>query len=383
MNKLIPVKRMNKNGVMVTKHVREDSLTTTSSQNLPPAALPPVTPPEDTGLAKRIRRLDARLPMTFNRSKFNICASERLSPWFRDVYAFSCTGNELYAMLERLPVDDALVLTSVGLKPDQIDNFLKKQKWYPDALVDNTELVADLRARGADARDYVELALTEPLEYVSDSSIADAVEVKSLYCDHYSDTTFGPRNTYPALLLNEQINLSDLKEIGVDRCAETEYFETVLIRLKNGGSVSTAEEIRGVLERAEQAPERYLRKNERIRVNGNRALLAVNFGVEVADTARNPPVVMHAGSYAREQGCGNPEALEFCTFMNAVMTEPYAGHVDQYGYVDHWFGPWKESSVAGVPLSKIIEGVQDGLSAKQIIAVNNEGISRSVSEGWL
>ena len=383
MSKLVPVKRMNKNGVMVTKHVREDSTTKTSASNISAVAIPPVTPPEDKELAKRIRRLDARLPMTFNRSKFNIHASERLSPWFRDVYAFSCTGNELYAMLERLPVDDALVLTAVGLKPDHLDNFLKKQKWDPDVLVDNTALVTELRARGADARDYVELALTEPLEHVPDSAIADAVEVKSLYCDHYPETTFGPRSTYPSLLLSERIKLSDLKDIGVERCAETEYFQTVLIRLQNGESVCTVDEIRGVLERAEQAPEPHLRKHELIRINGNRALLAIDFGVEIADKAVNPPVIMHAGVYAREHGCTHSEALAFCTFMNAVMTEPYASHVDQYGYVDHWFGPWKESSKAGVPLDKIIEGAQDGLSAQQIIAVNNESIPRSVSGGWL
>lgn len=382
MSKLVAVKRMDKTGKLVTRHVRADKVQNASS-DIPAPANPPAAPHKvtDPGLARRIRRLDARVPMTFRRDNLPIRANPRLEPWFREVYSMSTTGNELYSLLEKLTVDDAIVMAAAGVNSKNVDAFIRKQKWE---VIDNTGIVSQLRARGVDARDYIEVALEDSAETASVSAILDAAEVKTLYNDSSYADRFGPRNIYSSYLINEQINMVDLKELGQDHCADTEHFGRVLLRLKSGKSVCTVRELRKMLDRAEKKGlPNHIRQHERIRITGSRALLAAGFGIDIAEKTTNTPVVNYAGNLALDRDCTREQALEFCEFINGLITNDYASHIDQYSEVDMWFAVWREPHEAGVSNDRIVEGQRQGLSDKQIIEANTEGVPLSITGGWL
>lgn len=379
MSNLVPEKRLDKNGRLVTKHVR------TSGDGKAPTALPKVSvkspkkqTKEDRALEKRVRRLDSRLLYSFDSNRYTIEADERLKPIFQDGYSPRCTHNEFYDMLERLNVSDAIVLLSNGLKADKLDAFCKKNK-FEDRLVDNSELVAELRARGITATGYFEMACGSD-KPKSQKALIDAAECHEMYPIKTYASVYEASRVYPMYLLNEQINLSDIKDIGVERCSDPERFRGILLKLKKGESRSTALEIGEMMDRTKNIDIGLASTgNNLLHIYGARASLAMELGSEIAEKAKNPRFIVDTLDVAREKNLSHEDTVAYCSFVNEVF-DANEDYTDVYMLVDSFtFDLWK----AGVSPEHAKAGFDQDMTMGQIIAIHSENITPSVASGWL
>jgi hypothetical protein len=379
MTNLIPEKRLDKNGRLVTKHVRA------SGANIAPTSLPKVAAKsqkkqtkEDRALEKRIRHLDYRILYNFHSDRYAIEADERLKPIFQEVYSPRCTHNEFYDMLERLNVSDAIVLLTNGLKADKLDTFCKRNK-FEDRLVDNREMVAELRARGIAVPVFFEMACGSD-KPKSQKALIDAAECHEMYPVKTYASVYEAGRVYPMYLLNEQINLSDIKDIGVDRCADPERFRGILLKLKKGESRSTALEIGEMMDRTKSIDvDLASTGNNLLHIYGARASLAMELGAEIAEQAKNPRFIVDALDVAHENDLSHEETVAYCNFVNEVF-DANEDYTDVYMLVDSFtFDIWK----AGVSPEHAKAGFDQDMTVGQIIAINSENITPSVASGWL
>lgn len=378
MTNLVPEKRLDKNGRLVTKHVR--SVETAAG----PVSLPrvPVAKPQkakvDKALEKRIRRLNDRIFFNFNADKFEPPTSEVLKPIIYDAYHPGCTHNEFYDMLERLPLSETIVLLNYSLRAKHLDDFAKKNK-FESYLVDNSELVGKLRERGITAPVYFQLVTSRDGTSASIDDLVDAAECRELYPNGRYDGMFEPSQLYPQYLLAGQIRLSDLKDLGVERCKDTENYRTVLLRLAKGESQCTAKEIATILNKT-AAKDRENSSTGVSRVNsGARAYLAMNLGIEMAESTRNPKAVEAAFDVAAQRELSLDDSISFCRFANEFFEEGDNSSdvfmLPEYVLYDLW--------QAGVPVDLSKDSLDKDLTTGQIIAIHTEGIESSVSSGWL
>lgn len=370
---------MDKNGRLVTKHVLSSG-NKNARNTLPKASIESKKKQakEDRALEKRIRRLDSRLLYNFDPDRYTIEADERLRPIFQEGYNPSCTHNEFYDMLERLSISDTIVLLSNRLKADKLDLFVKKNK-FEDRLVDNSELVTELRARGITASGFFEMACGAD-KPKSQKALIDAAECHELYPVKTYASVYEASKVYPMYLLNEQINLSDLKEIGVERCSDTERFRGILLKLKKGESRSTALEIGEMMDRTKAVDvDLASTGNNLLHIYGARAALAMALGADFAEKAKNPRFIVDALDVAHEHDLSHEECIAYCNFVNEVF-DANENYTDVYMLVDSFtFDVWK----AGVSPEHAKAGFDNDMTVGQIIAINAENVAPSVASGWL
>lgn len=377
---LTPEQRQDKNGKTTTRWVRKD---TSPARSLLPSVklvvIPPTRQQKDDQKArdKRIRHMNQRGLTGYRTSEYAMYPSEKLSHLFMDRYSVSLSDNDVYALLEKMSVSDALVLAANDVTPDKITPKILK-------LVnreDNTGLVKQLRERGVRFADYASVSLRESsLDYTQEQRV-DAAEILSMFTGSQYDGTFGAREVYSDYLLQDQIKLSDLKEIGVDYCGDTNTFPMLLLRINNGKSKCTAAELGAMLDRTKNLHTEGLRQYEINSVINDRADLAVAYGVELAEKAVNPIFINYAVDVLNQTGeHSKEEKLAFCEYVNDVCPEPFNG--DRVGWRNK-VTLLTEIFDAGVAPDKARDAMAAGLTASQMIAIHSEGIAPSVAGGWL
>jgi hypothetical protein len=314
----------------------------------------------------------------FDRGRYSIEADEQLKPIFQEVYSPSCTHNEFYDMLERVNISDAIVLLSYRLKADEIDSFAKKNN-FEDRLVDNSELVTELRARGIAAPTYFEMACGDE-KPKSQKALIDAAECHELYPIKTYASIYEASKVYPRYLLNEQINLSDLKDIGVERCTDTEQFRGILLKLKRGESKCSALEIGEMMDRTKSIDvDLASTGNNLLHIYGARASLALNLGTEIAEEAKNPSFVVEAMDVCKGKELSHEDTVSYCGFINEVF-DANENPNDVYMLVESYmFDLWK----AGVSPEHAKAGFGQDMTVGQIMAIHTEGVAPSVASGWL
>jgi hypothetical protein len=145
MNNLVAVKRVNKHGVMVTRHVRADNAQTGGLTSMPSPTLgKPVESSREKrdrlALDKRLKRLVKPRNRSLNRKKMGLYGTQALEKFFKTSYKITCSDDDFYTVFEKLRFPDTVILMSAGLKAEQRDLFIERNN-FQYYVEDNAELV--------------------------------------------------------------------------------------------------------------------------------------------------------------------------------------------------------------------------------------------------
>lgn len=382
MSNLVPVRRANKHGVMVTRHVRADNTKTGGLTSMPSPTLgKPVESPREKrdrlALDKRLKRLVKPRNRSLNRKKMGLYGTQALEKFFKNSYKIACSDDDFYTVFEKLRFPDTVILMSAGLKAEQRDEFIERNN-FQYYVQDNAELVEGLRSRGIPLESYLAVINNPALEYRETPFILDAAETHSLMPGD-PDHSYA-RGTLTAYVGADVVSLDDIKALGPERCGTAE-FVNLLPKFKNGSTKCTATELAEMLERMEEDDPAIISDYDHRLLTSVRARAAARYGVPFAEAIENPMSVYYSEEEADKMDVD--KAMDFLTYVDqATWDEP----IDKFDKNDRWgtiAADKKALWEAGIAPDVAREGLESGMRADQIIGIRQHGIEPVVSSGWL
>jgi len=377
MSNLVPVKRVNKNGVMVTKHVRADATQHNGSLMPAPSLAKHVksarVTKERAALDKRLKRMDKPRNRSFNRKKMGIYGTPVLEKLFKTTYKFNCSDNDFYTLLERLRLSDVFILMSAGLKPEQRDAFIERNNFH-HYEEDNAELVEGLRSRGIPLDNYLETVNNPVLEYIETPLLLDAAETYVMFS--HEDYSYA-KGILPGCVGSKIVSLDDIKALGVNRCGYSDFIY-LLPEFKNGNAKCTAVELAEMLDRLKESDDDDL--DHRI-LESVRSRLAVKFGVPFMESVDHPMSLWYAESYL--VGMDDDTAVKFLNYVDKATWDETIPKFDNETKWVQIAADKKTLWESGIDADTAREGLESGMTAEQIIGVHQHGIAPIVSSGWL
>ena len=369
MPNLIPEKRLDKNGVLTTKHVRATPRTPAMRR----------TPPAPT-LAASSKGLKLRPAQTQQREQFfsSFTYDARRSMEARRTgdrdYQFTASDTEVYDVLSVTHGGNALVLLALGIRSaDDARAYLLKNG-EGDLLTDNSELVQEMLKRNISPQYYLENTNTSAGTVRFDSPfLADAIEfstIKSLEDSfHRSETR--------ALILDGEITLADIKTIGASRLKNFDRLRGISDTLRDyhkGNLDCSIEDIKDFVTRANdeglvlghfKSAVHLLRNFDREKMDEVKDLrtFAAIFNPKVKDLKAEA----HRAHYASllMDGLAAAEVPRSARYFGAEFPKDV-----------------ETLRSAGIEAKDAYPLMNDGMTAQQVVGVLN-GVNVAVSEGWL
>lgn len=379
MSNLKAEKRLDKNGRLVTRHVLAGAPskagTAIPSPGLPARSEHPRKKQERIALERNVKALDKVRAKNFSRKKMGIYANQRLEKFYKETYKFSSTDNDFYTVMEKLSFGDTIVLMNAGLKAFQVDEFIERNKYQP-STADNTELVAELRSRGISVASYVAARTNN---FVWDENTLDAAETHQLLSARGFGPDYSGRDIYVSHVGCQSIALADMKAIGLDRC-DRAYgdFAHLLHEIAKGNAKCTAQELGDMLDHYDKRSADDAKDRTLMCV---RSRFAVKYGTQFVESIEDPMVLYYAEDDANDMDAG--AAMEFLAYSDQVGSDEPMERYDRDGKWQDLAANKKVLWESGIPVEAAREGLAAGMSAQQIIAVQQNGVAASVSSGWL
>ena len=364
MVELTPVKRVDKNGVLTTKHVRADV------QQKSPISVPaPAIGTPKAKYAAPAKASTVQKRWRVNKDKWGACDEELKSLYterFKPSQTYDCSDAEAYDVMSAVSPENALPLLATGIRSaSQARRFLTDEG--VDHLKEDNSILADQAiARGLPAPEFIDFA-GKYSGYTDLTSFFDAAECWTNTELRDADAarsknTPSPLKPLREMILDYQIAWSDIKKIGFRTVAQrsrgADRLVNHLVRLQNGTSgFKSASEIAEV-----------------IRVGSS------SIDLDIADLygiagyrkidQKNRLVANDLSDALREREHSPEERFRIYEYMMKVgRTTDYRGMIALYE--------------AGISAKKAHEGITNNLSANQIIGLHSGEVSPSISSGYL
>lgn len=354
---LIPELRADKNGKMVTRHVRNGQ-PVASQGNIPAPQLGAKKKAEPK--ASTTQKRHEMISIKYASEDLRKAASR--NGYVVDICHFTCSDEEAYSVLSVVGFDDALALLNAGIRTKhEAQDFLAEHNLrYLEE--DNSELV-----REAIERKMPAIPAIEGFKYANPQrptyfDAAEAYSIKTL-----RDATGSPIGI-PHMVLMDEISLEDIKHIGATRLAKAEKNMIMgvtdeLKAIHAGTSKYDIDTLKKLIIKEEENYGSYLIDSIRF-ANTYGADLVLGLknyyrGLNNLDAMRKSELTVEdKGKIIQLED--NLEARKISIPLDNVM----------------------KLHDAGVPETKIIEGLEAGLSVPEIIALH-EGVEASLTSGWL
>lgn len=359
---LTPEQRLDKNGRLVTRHVRSTPAATTAT--VMPAPTLRAAPAKERK-AKTVQNEHKGIEMraSLDRRLRDICRAESR---VYSIARFTCSDAEAYDVLSVTgnPAN-ALCLLAAGIRTQQHARKFLAKNGLTDLAADNSEVVDECISRGLPAIPVL-LSLADFHLSLRDRWPAyyDAVEAQSV-------RALRDKTNIPHLVLTGQVSLQDVRTVGATRIAEAESrFLAVQDQLKaihEGVSPYDAKTLKQLIMLSEGG---YY--NSFINPLHMADMYGADFvlGLHDYDTAtefHNKLNTISGTTYDRAA------KAELIKLNDDVMVRRKRGMRPEDLCVLY---------DAGVSADEIADGLDREMTVQQIIAVK-EGVSASVSSGWL
>lgn len=363
MVKLIAVKRMDRNGKMVTRHIRDDL----------GASLPTAVPAPSLGSPKRQRKLaEFNSPRLWN---VNVGEWQGADPDLATLcstqypasQSFKCSDAEFYDVLRVVHPINVLPLLAIGIRTeDAATRFLDEtgfSRLKTDEFISERSVESEIPATS-----LIEFT-SKYKQHAHNPRFIDAAECWSLPFMHAADNkrvddSLPPLKAITQMVLDDEISWSDIKEVGAKKVAESAIRGTQLVDIltgvKNGTSgFKSAREVFDVLTEISRSPERNLK-------------VADAFGFEGYQSIHQKDVWI-ASSYA--------DALKTSDFTPEEKSEifQYSLEIDLNFSVAEAVSLYK----AGIDVEDAQKGLLADMSVNQIIGLDNKEVTPSLSSGYL
>jgi hypothetical protein len=380
MTNLIPEKRLDRNGKLVTKHVRATPRQSSLKPSLPaPTAGATKASPAKKAFTPRPKQAEQtyrsyRLS-TFKPSDPLSNDEERERNFYQSAYSsFNASDIEMYDVFSATATQgDAVWLMCRGVRTaDEARSMLKKHK-AKHLIADRSALMQDALERGVSASDFMEgYNLLTPEQRASPYAL-DAAEFK------VSSLNYNFNGFILEDIFNGNVSYADLKTIGITKLkpySRAYALTGVLTKLNRGEADYSIEDVKAFVIRAGAAKA----DEEQFRAA---AQFAEHHGFDLLQTTHDFESIARATSHYRSPTSGfrrdhedDPEELtrdriEYEFRMRRALTERRVSS----GYSNQFFE-------AGIPVETAIEAVLGGGGLRAAQAIH-DGIESSISGGWL
>jgi len=361
---LVPEKRMDKNGILTTKHVRADSQKASARSSLPAPKL--ASKPKEARKFKapnKQQQIQYRRSYTANDQRRDPALTKMLGLAGKDVYRFDASDAEVLEMLAVTNSNgDALSMLEHGYRTPQAAVTFLKEYGFGHLVADRTLALEAMERRISpeifmrDTRNAREGHLTDPL-------FLDSLEAAN-------STSLNDEFTWE--VREGMIKLSDIKAIGVSRIKKADSWKLlndVLKKMATGTANYTADDLKVILDR-------YSPVTNRIE---SAVILADVYGGEFSRSITNTDMATMDLHYELQ---AEDTPLERAKSLLSYASTVFSKQSGVYGYSKDY--PDKDEIIkfhdANISPQDMVDGV---VTIAQLDAIENHGISPSVSGGWL
>lgn len=369
MPNLIPEKRLDRNGRLVTKHVKATPSATTPKASLPSPTVAPATKPKKTPAARTKQKVWDFYEYQTGADKELIKATKSYNQHLN--YYFEASDVDAYEVMSVVAPRNIIPLLSTGIRKREDAKSFLEQKGLAHLIEDNASFAEKALSQNVPAQVAASMVKDFPDASADDPHYFDAMEAHGVKAYREAGSEYG-KAICTQRVLDGTISLSDLKIVGASRMKAGgggAAIMTQLGKINSGTANMTVEELAAVITHANSKPSQHS--------------TMVNEAVWFADR--------HGAKLALELN----DVVFAASFSNALIHNGYTGPLeDIFKWHDElrdgeWIGHVEAKDLiamfeAGVQPSDVIEGVKRGrMTPQQIIAVHAEGISPVVSSGWL
>ena len=376
MSNLVPEKRVDKNGVLTTKHVKS-SVTPVPSKPLPAPSLKVTarkrplkllqrqTTPQDVMSIVRYDEVDAELTDRMAKNGEHYGHKVYVS------HRFNASEEEFYDVHSVLSRQNATLLMHHGVRSkDEALELL--HKLHLDRLIQpNADLTAGLLARRVPFDPYERFSRAYP--YTPDAydlkTYLDATELASLRTYQRLETKDG--EPLHAGILNGQFDLADVRTMGVERLrgqGVTHSLLPALTDIKKGRADYDAAYLASYLDSKGSSVETFsaMRMLNKYGAGFMSQMTSVLKTIKVDALLESAPL----------------ERKHAVLLFNSRLDELFNADND---WDKKLLAPFEviEAYDAGLEPERVVRLREEGLSLEQIIGTHKDNISSSVASGWL
>lgn len=382
MNNLVPEKRMDKNGKLVTKHVRAES-SSNKSKALPSPVI--AQKPQQQPKAKKFKPRARQLEQTYRSiglwhyPDYSSLTTEevRNQRQYGHAYtSFEASDVEMFDVMSAVPTTGlALELMMRGIKTADEARYFLSIRGMDDLATDRSDLMNGALERGITPEQFISAYNSMEEEYRDSPCLLDGIEFKTTPLNYsFNGFLLGE-------IVNGRVDLEDVKTIGTSRLKShnrAHSMTDLLIKLKAGEADYTVEDLKAFVIRAADA-----------KTDARDFLRAARFaeqrGFELLQTKRDFDLVSDnyrhfldpTSSFHREHE-DEPLSLSYDRIEYAVRLNREIDE-SRIFYLDHSTQYFE----AGIPYEIAAEIINGGGGLREAKAVHEDGIKNSLSGGWL
>lgn len=380
MSNLIPEKRLDKNGVLTTKHVRALGKPVASRRQAPAPNLGGVS---KKAIKARPKQLEQRR-RDFGSNHIIDGDKRLLTGRPTGSSAFTASDAEIYDVLSASSYVNALILLEKGIRTgDEARQYLEKIN-AGELISDNSALMNEMCVRNiapevaTDAMLRLEVHRElRPSETDYSANYADTIEFLSIS----SFENMRGRTAFMQDILQGRISLGDIKAIGVTRLKVYDrlyFLRGILSRKQSGGKDFDVDDMKKFLDKCSDSN----------LVQGHFKTVIHLFDVSGMDGVDKLDDLKTFSSYFWEEMKNDSEeskalverALYFAQLSEAIQS---SGLEKNGRYWAEGFSKDAELLLStGVKIEDAMRLMSEGLSAQQVAGVSN-GMEAAVADGWL
>lgn len=364
---------MDKNGVLVTKHVRSDLNKKSPLAGIPSPSLSMQVEFQAANTVQKRWRINTN-KWVGDHELMALCKEK-----FNPAQTYECSDAEVFDVLSAVGPENVLPLLSLGFRSgEDARSFLQQAKL--DRLVqDNADVTAEAITRGIPVRSFLEFASSNNTS-MRQKTFMDAAEVDAnpeMRKVDLERKDFTSLSSISTMVLTRWIRASDLKELGEDivlmygskfdpyrRSRDLIWDQLHLLKQKKL-AYKSASEMRQVI----------LDGGDRLRDIEDILICAGLYGVE--ETKGVMPGFLHDGGRLQEaimdrSVTDRRKAFDYVVSLRKKGIPANTEPADKVLLLD-----------ADVPVDVAADGINEGLTAVQIIAMHQGEVVPSISKGWL
>jgi hypothetical protein len=305
----------------------------------------------------------------------HVC-KERFAP----AQTYECSEADAYSVLAAVSPENVFPLLAMGIRSEKDALSFLSQVGLERLINENSNMAAEAVARGIPARDFMKFA-SENQHSTTRSTFTDAAEVDANPTMRKVDLQRKDFTVLPSIstmVLIGWIRASDLKELGED------------IIVRHGAKFEPSRRTRDLIWN-----QLHLFKQKKLAYKSVSDMRQVILDTQDARMGDVKDSLVFAGLYGLEGATGGaPGWIHEGQRLDGVVIDrsiperrkvyEYAVNLRKSG-VPRNVDPEEmiQLSDAQVPPNVVIEGLHEGMTASQIVALYQGDVAPSISKGWL
>lgn len=382
MSNLIPEQRMDRNGKLVTKHVRATPKQGTGRTAMPqpslgtaatePSSKKPFKPRKSQTLQLTQSHdvafypLDTRLVSDDERRKK--AEREASSRYHSTYYYFKASEAEIYDVLSVAPDAEALRMLSHDVRTADEARAYLTEHGASDLIIDRRDTMNEALEKNVSHYDFLKSYREMKDEYKSSEHLVDIVRFFS------SSLSDGTNGVAMEDIATGKISFDDIKAVGITKLKPYSRLSSLLgtfADLKKGEGDYTIDGIKALIQKASDNGLEYRDFSYVCRT-------MKEIGLEEVMSFKNLGAVasaFHAYKLAPGSNKYEDDAIQRAVYAARIF-EGMEERVRPVYFSDGFYE-------AGIPADKAIDVISRGGGVREAIAIHEEGIESSVSGGWL